>query len=87
MERRRLSADGLHAVDWQDPTAAREGPTVRARDSAHGKAVAHAVSKWLRAPVAEAPKYRREARPNTLSAFEAALKQALTADARRPKHE
>ena len=45
------------------------------------------VSKWLRAPVAEAPKYRREARPNKLSAFETALKQALTADARRPKHE
>ncbi|MBD9395987.1 helix-turn-helix transcriptional regulator, partial [Acidovorax sp. ACV01] len=45
------------------------------------------VSKWLRAPVAEAPKYRRETRPNKLSAFEAALKQALTADARRAKHE
>jgi len=45
------------------------------------------VSKWLRAPVKEAPKYRREPRPNKLSAFEEALKQALTADARRPKHE
>ncbi|MDT4825726.1 Integrase core domain protein [compost metagenome] len=45
------------------------------------------VSKWLRAPAVEAPKYRREARPNKLSAFETALKQALTADARRPKHE
>lgn len=45
------------------------------------------VSKWLRAPVQEAPKYRREPRPNKLSAFEEALKQALTADARRPKHE
>ena len=45
------------------------------------------VSKWLRAPVAEAPQYRREARPNKLSAFEATLKQALTADARRAKHE
>ena len=45
------------------------------------------VSKWLRAPVKEAPKYRREPRPNKLSPFEEALKQALTADARRPKHE
>ncbi len=45
------------------------------------------VSKWLRAPVSEAPKYRREPRPNKLSAFEGTLKQALTADARRPKHE
>ena len=45
------------------------------------------VSKWLRAPVHEAPKYRREPRPNKLKPFEAALKQALTADARRPKHE
>ena len=42
------------------------------------------VSKWLRAPVAVAPKYRREACPNKLSAFEATLKQALVADARRP---
>ena len=45
------------------------------------------VSKWLRAPINETPKYRREPRPNKLSAFEAALRQALTADARRPKHE
>ena len=45
------------------------------------------VSKWLRAPVNEAPKYRRDPRPNKLSAFEGVLKQALTADARRPKHE
>jgi len=45
------------------------------------------VSKWLHAPVKEAPKYRREPRPNKLSAFEEVLKQALTADARRPKHE
>jgi len=45
------------------------------------------ISKWLHAPVKEAPKYRREPRPNKLSPFEAQLKQALTADARRPKHE
>ena len=45
------------------------------------------VSKWLHAPLAEAPKYRRDPRPNKLSSFEEALKQALTADARRPKHE
>lgn len=45
------------------------------------------VSKWLRAPVNEAPKYRRESRPNKLNPFEVALRQALTADARRPKHE
>ena len=42
------------------------------------------MSKWLREPVAEAPRYRREARPNKLSAFEASLRQAVTADARRP---
>ena len=45
------------------------------------------VSKWLHAPLTEAPKYRRDPRPNKLSPFEEALKQALTADARRPKHE
>ena len=32
------------------------------------------VSKWLRAPATELPKYRREPRPNKLSAFEAKLK-------------
>jgi len=45
------------------------------------------ISKWLHASVTEVPKYRREARPNKLSEFEAALKQALVADARRPKKE
>ena len=45
------------------------------------------VSKWLRAPINETPKYRREPRPNKLSAFEATLRHALTADAKRPKHE
>ena len=45
------------------------------------------VSKWLQASVDEAPKYRREPRPNKLSAFQATLTQALTADARRPEHE
>ncbi len=45
------------------------------------------VSKWLHAPATELPKYRREPRPNKLSAFEATLKQALTADARRAKNE
>ena len=45
------------------------------------------VSKWLRTPVNEAPKYRREPRPNKLSPYEAELKQALTADARRPKNQ
>src|SRR5690606_22679693 len=38
-------------------------------------------------PVNAAPKYRREPRPNKLSAFEGVLKQALTADAKRPKQE
>ena len=45
------------------------------------------VSKWLHTPLGEAPKYKRAARPNKLTAFEAELKQALAADARRPKHE
>jgi transposase len=45
------------------------------------------VSKWLHASVNETPKYRREPRPNKLSAFDTMLRQALTADARRPRHE
>lgn len=67
--------------------AAREGQAVGARDSAHDGVVAPHGAKWLRTPVAEAPKYRREARPDKLNALEVVLKQALTADARRPKHE
>lgn len=31
------------------------------------------VSKWLRAPGTELPKYRRDPRPNKLSSFESAL--------------
>lgn len=45
------------------------------------------VSKWLRAPGTELPKYRRDPRPNKLSSFEAVLQLSLTADARRPKQE
>lgn len=45
------------------------------------------VAKWLRAPLKEEPKYRRAARPGKLSAFEATLRQALAADARRPKRQ
>ncbi|MDR0775748.1 MAG: IS21 family transposase [Azonexus sp.] len=67
---------------------------LHARDKLSGREIArktglsrNTVSKWLQGPVNEEPKYRREARPNKLSAFEGTLKQALTADARRPKHE
>jgi len=58
----------------QDPTAAREGQAVGARDSAH---CAHR----------EPRRRSTDARPNKLSAFDVAAKQALTADAQRPKHE
>jgi len=45
------------------------------------------VAKWLHGEVEGPPKYRRVARPNKLTAFHEALKQALKADARRPRHE
>jgi transposase len=45
------------------------------------------VAKWLHGEVDGPPKYRRGERANKLSAFHEALKQALTIDARRPKHE
>jgi len=44
------------------------------------------VKKWLKAPSTKAPKYSRESSEGKLSAFEATLEQALTADAHRPKH-
>jgi len=45
------------------------------------------VAKWLHGEVDGPPKYRRGEQPNKLTVFHEALKQALTADAKRPKHE
>ena len=45
------------------------------------------VAKWLHGEVDGPPKYRRGEQPNKLTAFHEALRQALKADARRPKHE
>ena len=45
------------------------------------------VSKWLHGEVDGPPRYRRGEQPGKLTAFHEALKQALKADARRPKHE
>jgi transposase len=45
------------------------------------------VAKWLHGEVDGPPKYRRSEQPNKLTAFHDALRQALKADARRPKHE
>lgn len=46
------------------------------------------VAKWLDEAQPVEPKYRREAAKATkLSAYEAELKQALKADAKRPKKE
>ena len=44
------------------------------------------VAKWLRGELVE-PKYRRAGRPNKLAPFYETLKQALTADAKRARHE
>jgi transposase len=45
------------------------------------------VAKWLHGEVDGPPKYRRGEQPSKLTAFHDALRQALKADARRPKHE
>jgi len=45
------------------------------------------VAKWLHGEVDGPPKYRRGEQPGKLTVFHEALKQALKADARRPKHE
>ena len=44
------------------------------------------VKKWLKAPGDVIPRYRRECGDGKLSPYEAALAQALKADAHRPKH-
>ena len=45
------------------------------------------ISKWLHGEVDGPPKYRRGEQPGKLTAFHEALRQALKADARRPRHE
>ena len=45
------------------------------------------VAKWLHGQVDGPPKYRRGEQPNKLTVFHDALRLALKADARRPKHE
>ena len=45
------------------------------------------VAKWLHGEVDGPPKYRRAEMPGKLKTFEEAIKLALKADARRPKHE
>jgi len=45
------------------------------------------VAKWLHAEVEAPPKYQRAERANKLAPYEETIKQALKADARRPRHE
>ena len=45
------------------------------------------VSKWLHGQVDGPPKYRREEQPTKLTAFHEVLRQALSADARRPRQQ
>jgi transposase len=45
------------------------------------------VRKWLKAAVAEDPRYRRCEAPGKLTPFHESLKQALKVDAHRPRHE
>ena len=45
------------------------------------------ISKWLHGEVQALPKYQRGEQPNKLTVFHEAIKQALKADVRRPKHE
>ena len=45
------------------------------------------VRKWLKTPLEGEPRYRRSVRPSKLSVFHESLKQALKADAHRPRHE
>ena len=64
----------------------RKNKTVRAIARLTGLS-RNTVSKWLQGSVDGPPKYRRAEQPSKLSAFHEALRQALKADARRPKRE
>jgi len=71
-----------HGHDWQNPAFAYPEAEVGARDIAHHGAVAQHGGQ-----VGGPPKYRRDEQPNKPTVFHEALKQALKADARRPKHQ
>lgn len=45
------------------------------------------IKKWLTAPAAATPTYRRESPPGKLTPFAEQLRQALEVDARRPKRD
>ncbi len=45
------------------------------------------MAKWLNGALDDPTKYRRSEQPSKLTVFHEALKQALKADSRRPKHE
>ncbi len=45
------------------------------------------VRDWLKKPEGSEPKYRRQAKPGKLAAFEAFLTQSLETDLRRPKRD
>ena len=45
------------------------------------------IKKWLKAPGAAVPKYRRREGLTKLTPFAATLQQALETDAHRPRHE
>ncbi len=45
------------------------------------------VAKWLHGGVDGSPKYQRSEQPTKLTAFHETLRQALKADAHRPKRE
>jgi hypothetical protein len=47
----------------------------------------NAIKKWLKAPQAAEPKYRRREMPTKLASFVEALDKALKADGHRPRHE
>ena len=76
-----------HGHDWQDPALnSRRNKSEREIARITGLS-RNTVAKWLHGEVDGAPKYRRGEQPNKLTVFHEALKRALKADARRPKHE
>jgi transposase len=76
-----------HGHDWQDPAHAQPGQKSEREIARTTGLSRNTVAKWLHGPLRDEPKYKRGAQPGKLTAFHETIKQALKADARRPRQE
>jgi len=76
-----------HGQDWQDSAFAWLGQEERARDCAHDGVVAQHGGQLAARRSGWPAEVSAPAQPNKLTPFIEAIKQAVKADARRPRHE